>query len=102
MKTIIIEDELLVAKDLKHLISQIDSSIEIIGVLDSLQACIAYFNLNPEPDLIFMDIQLSDGVSFDLFKHVDLRCPIIFTTAYNEYAIVLLRSIALIIYKTGR
>jgi len=87
MKTIIIEDEPLVAKDLKKLILQIDSSIEIIIVLDSLQSCISYFKSNAESDLIFMDIQLSDGVSFDLLKEVDIRCPIIFTTAYNEYAI---------------
>ena len=87
MKTVIIEDELLVAKDLKHLIAQIDPSIEILSILDSLQSSIAYFKQHSEPDLIFMDIQLSDGVSFDLFKYVDIRCPIIFTTAYNEYAI---------------
>src|SRR5688572_9758007 len=87
MKTIIIEDEPLVAKDLKKLILQIDPAIEIIIILDSLQSCISYFKSNAEPDLIFLDIQLSDGVSFDLLKQVDLRCPIIFTTAYNEYAI---------------
>src|SRR5688572_925301 len=87
MKTIIIEDEPLVAKDLKKLILQIDPAIEIIIILDSLQSCISYFKSNAEPDLIFMDIQLSDGVSFDLLKQVDIRCPIIFTTAYNEYAL---------------
>jgi DNA-binding LytR/AlgR family response regulator len=87
MKTIIIEDEPLVAKDLQKLIHQIDASIEIVTILDSLQSSIAYFKSNEEPDLLFMDIQLNDGVSFDLFKHVDVRCPIIFTTAYNEYAI---------------
>lgn len=87
MKTVIIEDEPLVAKDLQHLIEQIDSSIEIIAVLNSLEKCIDYFTTNSQPDLIFMDIQLSDGVSFDLFSHVRLSCPIIFTTAYNEYAI---------------
>lgn len=87
MKTIIIEDEPLVAKDLKKLILQIDPSIEIITTLDSLQSCVTYFKSNAEPDLIFMDIQLNDGVSFDLFKQVEIRCPIIFTTAYNEYAL---------------
>jgi DNA-binding LytR/AlgR family response regulator len=87
MKTIIIEDEPLVAKDLQKLILQIDASIEIVTILDSLQSSIAYFKSNEEPDLLFMDIQLNDGVSFDLFKHIDVRCPIIFTTAYNEYAI---------------
>jgi DNA-binding LytR/AlgR family response regulator len=87
MKTIIIEDEPLVAKDLQKLITQIDPSIEIVAILESLQSCISYFKSNAEPDLIFMDIQLNDGVSFDIFEHVDIRCPIIFTTAYNEYAL---------------
>jgi DNA-binding LytR/AlgR family response regulator len=87
MKTIIVEDEPLVAKDLQKLVLQIDPSIEVLTVLDSVQSCISYFTSNPEPDLIFMDIQLNDGVSFDLLRQVDIRCPIIFTTAYNEYAL---------------
>jgi DNA-binding LytR/AlgR family response regulator len=87
MKTIIVEDEPLVAKDLQKLILQIDPSIEVLSVLDSVQSCISYFTSNAEPDLIFMDIQLNDGVSFDLLRQVDIRCPIIFTTAYHEYAL---------------
>lgn len=87
MKTIIIEDEPLVAKDLQKVLAQIDPSIEIVATLESLEACVEYFRSNDEPDLLFMDVQLSDGVSFDLFKKVDIRCPIIFTTAYNEYAL---------------
>ena len=87
MKTVIIEDEPLVAKDLQKLILQIDPRIQVRAVLTSLQSSIDYFKNNDAPDLIFMDIQLSDGVSFDLLKHVELKCPIIFTTAYNEYAI---------------
>ncbi len=86
-KTIIIEDESLVAKDLQKLVQQVDETIEIVEILNSLQAAITYFKSNPEPDLIFMDIQLSDGVSFDLFKSVTLNCPVIFTTAYSEYAL---------------
>ena len=66
---------------------QIDPRIQVRAVLTSLQSSIDYFKNNDAPDLIFMDIQLSDGVSFDLLKHVELKCPIIFTTAYNEYAI---------------
>ena len=87
MKTIIIEDEPLVAKDLQKLIKQIDPAIEIIAILDSLKACVEYFTANAEPDLLFMDVQLSDGVSFDLLNRVPITCPIIFTTAYNEYAL---------------
>jgi two-component system, LytTR family, response regulator len=87
MKAIIMEDEPLVAKDLQKLIVQLDRSIEIISVLDSVKSCVEYFKSNTEPDFIFMDIQLSDGVSFDVFKQVEIKCPIIFTTAYNEYAV---------------
>jgi two-component system, LytTR family, response regulator len=87
IKAIIVEDEPLVARDLEKLIGQIDPTIEIIAFLDSLQSAITYFKANETPDLLFMDIQLSDGVSFDLLKHVDLTCPIIFTTAYHEHAI---------------
>lgn len=87
MKAIILEDEPLVAKDLQKLLTQIEPSIQIVAVLDSLQSSIEYFKMHDSPDLLLMDIQLSDGVSFDLLKHVDIQCPIIFTTAYNEYAI---------------
>ena len=87
MKSLIIEDEPLVAKDLSKLIREIDPSIVIIAQLESLDACRKYFASNASPDLLFMDIQLSDGVSFDLFQTVKIDCPIIFTTAYNEYAI---------------
>jgi two-component system, LytTR family, response regulator len=87
MKAVIIEDEPLVAKDLRKLISTVDPQIEIIRVLDSVESTIEYFKDNEEPDLIFMDIQLSDGVSFDIYKSIKIKCPVIFTTAYNEYAI---------------
>ncbi len=87
MKTIIIEDEPLVAKDLQKLILQIDPSIEVLTVLDSVSSSIEYFKTHAAPSLLFMDIQLNDGVSFDLLKRVEISCPIIFTTAYNEYAI---------------
>ena len=72
MKAIIIEDEPLVAKDLINIIKQIDSKIEIVTILDSVKSSIDYFNSNPEPELLFMDIQLSDGVSFDIFNHICL------------------------------
>ncbi len=87
MKIIIIEDEPLVAKDLQKLIKAVDSEIDVITILDSLKSSAAYFKVNNEPDLLFMDVQLSDGVSFDLFNTVQIQCPIIFTTAYDEYAI---------------
>ncbi|MDO1446093.1 LytTR family DNA-binding domain-containing protein [Rhodocytophaga aerolata] len=87
MRTVIIEDELLAAKDLQKLIQQLDSTIEVVAILPGLAAARDWFSKQPEPDLLFMDIQLSDGVSFELFTHVKLECPVIFTTAYNEYAI---------------
>ncbi len=87
MKTVIIEDEPLIAKDLQKLLKQVAPEAEILTILNSLATAKAWFSANPEPELLLMDIQLSDGVSFDLFNHVSLSCPIIFTTAYNEYAI---------------
>lgn len=87
MKTVIIEDEMLAAKDLQKLIKALDPNIEVLAILPGLATAREWFSKNPEPDLLFMDIQLSDGVSFELFKHVKLECPVIFTTAYNEYAI---------------
>ena len=87
MKAIIIEDEKFVAKELAIKIKEVDASIEIAEILPSLKTATNWFLQNPEPDLVFADIQLSDGVSFDLFEKFNLSCPIIFTTAYNEYAI---------------
>lgn len=83
----IIEDEPLAAKDLRKLIAQYAPHSEILCVLPSVQDAVAWFGTNPEPDLLFCDIQLADGVSFDLFNLVQIDCPVIFTTAYNEYAL---------------
>lgn len=87
MKALIIEDEEIIARVLQNKIRNVDSSIDIIDVLPSLKVAKKWFLNNAEPDMIFMDIQLSDGVSFDLFDHYKLGCPIVFTTAYDEYAI---------------
>jgi len=87
MKAVIIEDESLVARELQRKITNVASDIEVVNVLYSLEDSIAWFRHNPQPDLMFMDIQLGDGVSFELMDHVKINCPIIFTTAYDEYAI---------------
>lgn len=87
MKVVIIEDEPLTAKNLQRMLKQIDASAEVLAVLDSVSASVEWFRLNGQPDLIFMDIQLADGVSFDIFEKVKIERPVIFTTAYNEYAI---------------
>lgn len=87
IKALIIEDEKLAAEHLVTLINQVDSSIEIVKVIDSIEGAITWFKVHDLPNLIFLDIQLSDGLSFEIFNHVDISCPIIFTTAYEEYAI---------------
>jgi DNA-binding LytR/AlgR family response regulator len=87
IKALIIEDEKLAAEHLQNIIGQSNHDIEIIKVIDSIEQSIHWFRLNPNPDLIFLDIQLSDGLSFEIFNHVLVSCPVIFTTAYEEYAI---------------
>jgi DNA-binding LytR/AlgR family response regulator len=87
IKAVIIEDEQLIAKELQFKISDIAADVEIIQFLPSLKTAFKWFMENAEPDLIFADIQLSDGISFEIFKRYNLKCPVIFTTAYDEYAI---------------
>jgi len=87
MKALIVEDEPLVAKDLRKLVSEADSGIEILGTLASVEEAVEWLNSHSEPDLLFLDIQLSDGTSFDIFERTKVRCPVIFTTAYDDYAI---------------
>jgi DNA-binding LytR/AlgR family response regulator len=87
MKAVIIEDEQLIAKELCNKIETVASDVTIVEILPSLKTAKKWFLQNAEPDVLFMDIQLSDGVSFELFEHFNLNCPIIFTTAYDEYAI---------------
>jgi DNA-binding LytR/AlgR family response regulator len=87
IKAVIIEDEQLISKELAAKIAGLAADVEIIEILPSLKTAKKWFMQNAEPDLLFMDIQLSDGVSFELFDHFTLSCPVIFTTAYDEYAI---------------
>ncbi|HEY0656710.1 MAG TPA: LytTR family DNA-binding domain-containing protein [Chryseosolibacter sp.] len=87
MKILIVEDEPLVAKDLENLLRKIDGAIQIQQVLTSVDSAKKWFSANPLPDLILSDIQLSDGISFDIYETLHLNCPIIFTTAYDDYAI---------------
>ncbi len=87
MKVLIIEDEQLAFERMVELLKKVDDSISICGNLDSVKASILWFRENELPDLIFMDIQLADGLSFEIFDSVQVECPIIFTTAYQEYAI---------------
>lgn len=87
MKVVIVEDELLAAEKLQRLLNQVDSSIEILQVLESVEESVNWFSQNEMPDLIFMDIQLDDGISFEIFDTINIEAPIIFTTAFDEYAI---------------
>ncbi|MBL7775360.1 MAG: response regulator transcription factor [Saprospiraceae bacterium] len=87
MKAIIIEDEPLIARELQYKIAQAAPDVQVLDHLTSLKTARKWFLNNAEPDLVFMDIQLGDGVSFELFDTYELRCPVIFTTAYDEYAI---------------
>ena len=87
MNILLIEDEPLVAKNLEKLVSQIEPSGTILAVLGTVKEAVDWLKNKQEPDLILADIQLSDGVSFDIFHEIEPQCPIIFTTAYDEYAI---------------
>ena len=87
MKVVIIEDEPLTAEDLSSAILEVDASIEVVAMLESVVESVKYFEKNEAPDLIFSDIQLSDGLSFEVFKKVKIATPVIFCTAYDECAI---------------
>jgi len=87
MNILIIEDEPLVALSLSRVLREIEPGVLLDGPLPSVKASKAWLAAHPEPDLILADIQLSDGISFDIFAEYANSCPVIFTTAYNEYAI---------------
>jgi two-component system, LytTR family, response regulator LytT len=88
MKIVIIEDEMLVAEDLVNTLKQIKSDIEVIAVLGSVAEAIDFFRKESvQPDLIFSDIQLGDGLSFEIFKSAHIYVPVIFCTAFDEYAL---------------
>ncbi len=87
MKTIIIEDEQLAARRLENMVKKIDPTIEIVAKPESVAESVEWFKTNEQPDLIFLDIHLEDGLSFSIFERVKVTAPIIFTTAFDEYAI---------------
>jgi DNA-binding LytR/AlgR family response regulator len=87
MKVVIIEDEKLSAEHLSLLLCKIDRDIEVVKFIDTVKGAIAYFKEGLEADLILLDIHLADGNSFEIFSHVEIDIPIIFTTAFDNYAI---------------
>tara|TARA_B100001094_G_C18174046_1_gene796848 strand:+ start:1305 stop:2066 length:762 start_codon:yes stop_codon:yes gene_type:complete len=87
MRILIIEDEIPAARRLEKLISECRPEAHIIDVIDTVEDALEWFNENNEPDLVISDIQLADGVSFEIFEQIELDCPIVFATAYDQYAI---------------
>jgi len=87
MNVLIVEDEPFAQQELKRLLAAIRRDIIVLDCIDSVEDTIHWLRSNPLPDLIFLDIQLSDGLSFEIFRQEKILCPVIFTTAFDEYAI---------------
>ena len=87
MKALIIEDEKAAIRNLTAILSDVAPYIEIIDTLDSVSDTIDWFLTHPAPELVFMDIHLADGSAFEIFEDTNITCPVIFTTAYDEYAL---------------
>lgn len=87
MRVLIIEDETAASENLIAMLQELDSEIEVLKVLESVQQTVRWLSNNPAPDLIFMDIHLSDGSAFTLFQEMEVTVPIVFTTAYDQYAL---------------
>jgi len=87
MNVLIIEDEQPAAQRLEQLIKSVVPNVTVLGKLDSIKASVEWLNNHEQPDVVFMDIQLADGISFSIFEKCEIKAPIIFTTAYDEYAL---------------
>lgn len=87
MKVLIVEDETAAARNLQSLLVRLEPDIEVAGVTESIVDTVEWFELNGMPDLVFMDIHIADGESFRIFELTDVDAPIIFTTAYDSYAL---------------
>lgn len=87
MNCLIVEDEKVAAVRLSGLIKKYDSTIDILGIVQSVKNAVQWINTHQAPDLIFMDIQLADGLSFEIFEQTIVKTPVVFTTAYDEYAL---------------
>jgi len=85
MRVLIIEDEAPAFRRLEKILLEIDPDTQILEVLDSVEDTVKWLNNHASPDLILMDIQISDGISFQIFEEVEVKCPVIFTTAFDEY-----------------
>lgn len=87
MNILIIEDEAKTAKELKQIIQRLDDRLVVLDILPSVKAAVKWLQTNPAPQLILSDIQLADGLSFEIFRSVNIQCPVIFCTAFDSYAI---------------
>ncbi|MGB5204275.1 LytR/AlgR family response regulator transcription factor [Eudoraea sp.] len=87
MKVVIVEDELAASENLTYLLKKLNPNIEILAVLDSVRSSVEYFSAPNDAELVFMDIHLADGLSFEIFDKVKITKPVIFTTAYDQYAL---------------
>ncbi|MDD4116126.1 MAG: LytTR family DNA-binding domain-containing protein [Massilibacteroides sp.] len=88
MNAIIIEDETTAVNSLKEVLRQNTvAPVDVIAEFDSIEECVAFFRTEKQPDIIFMDIHLADGLAFQIFEQVEINAPVIFTTAYDEYAL---------------
>ncbi len=87
MRVVILEDEPNAVARLRKNLFKIDPDVQIVASLDGIESALIWFTNNSQPDLIFMDIHLSDGLCFEIFDHIEISCPVIFTTAYDQYAL---------------
>ena len=87
MKVLIVEDEVLAIRKLQHTLASLESDIEVVGTADSIAGTVEWLETHSSPDLILMDIELTDGQSFEIFNRIEVQSPVIFTTSYDEFAL---------------
>lgn len=87
MKALLIEDETAAARNLQAILHQVAPGVEVLDTLESVVQSIEWLRIHPQPDLLFVDIHLADGDSFRIFREVEITAPVIFTTAYDQYAL---------------
>ena len=87
MKVLVVEDEKSAAKRVISLLEEINPEIDVLQVIDTVKKTVEWFQTNSMPDILFLDIQLADGLCFEIFNKVEVECPVIFTTAYDQYAL---------------
>lgn len=87
MKILLIEDEIPAARQLTKMLLAHNPAYQILEALDSVEGAVRWLRTFPAPDLIFMDIQIADGLSFDIFRQVEVKAPVVFTTAFDQYAV---------------